>query len=317
MSKPFFATLGILAIGIASYATTYMRLETNDGRISKVDVDNVSQIDFVEENLAPGELSPEIEAKLETKTYTFRGVSFKMIYVKGGSLNMGAQPSDNTLDGYDSKATWAESPVHKVTLSSYAIGETEVTQALWNTLNISPNERLDLRSDLIADNKPIFFINQELAKDFIDLLNVKMHNDKTLDPDLQFALPTEAQWEYAARGGVNSKGYYYSGSNVLSEVGEKGPDFSPVKSFMPNELGIYDMTGNACELTLDYWSSEGYITTTELNPINEVEDEFVVFRGGMLGAALETDFRLTSRLNIPKTSSPYFMSFRMVLVPIK
>ena len=146
MSKPFFATLGILAIGIASYATTYMRLETNDGRISKVDVDNVSQIDFVEETLAPGELSPEIEAKLETKTYTFRGVSFKMIYVKGGSLNMGAQPSDNTLDGYDSKATWAESPVHKVTLSSYAIGETEVTQALWNTLNISPNERLDLRS---------------------------------------------------------------------------------------------------------------------------------------------------------------------------
>ena len=120
--------------------------------------------------LAPGELSAEMEAKLATKTYTYGGVTFKMIYVKGGTFKMGAQPGDNTLDGYDSKATWAESPVHKVTLSSYAIGETEVTQALWNTLNISPNERLDLRSDLIADNKPIFFINQEIAKDFIEFI---------------------------------------------------------------------------------------------------------------------------------------------------
>ena len=240
-----------------------------------------------------------------------------MIYVQGGTFKMGAQPSDNTKDGYDSHASWSESPVHEVTLTSYAIGETEVTQELWNTLSVKPNEKLELRSDLIADNNPIFFMTQKTAKDFIDLLNSRMHRAGTLDPSLEFALPTEAQWEYAARGGVNSKNYYYSGSNSLADVAEKGPDFSPVKSFMPNELGIYDMTGNASELTLDYWSEDGYITTSEIDPVNKVVDDFVTFRGGLLGAPTETDFRVTNRMKIPMQGSPYFMSFRMVLVAVK
>lgn len=268
-------------------------------------------------SLEPGKLDPVVEAKLATKTYTYEGVSFKMIYVQGGTFKMGAQPSDNTKDGYDSHASWSESPVHDVTLTSYAIGETEVTQELWNTLSVKPNEDLELRSDLIADDKPIYFMTQKNAKDFIDLLNTRMHRAGTLDPSLQFDLPTEAQWEYAARGGVNSKKYYYSGSNSLADVAEKGPDFSAVKSFMPNELGIYDMTGNASELTLDYWSEDGYITTSEIDPVNDVVDDFVTFRGGLLGSAKDTDFRLTNRMKIPVHNSPYFMSFRMVLVPVK
>lgn len=268
-------------------------------------------------SLEPGKLDPSVEAKLATKTYTYEGVSFKMIYVQGGTFKMGAQPNDNTKDGYDSHASMSETPVHEVTLTSYAIGETEVTQELWNTLSVKSEEALELRPDLIADNNPIFFMTQKTAMDFIELLNSRMHHAGTLDPSLEFALPTEAQWEFAARGGVNSKHYYYSGSNSLEEVAEKGQIFSPVKSFMPNELGIYDMTGNASELTQDYWSEDGYITTSKIDPVNKVVDDFVTFRGGMLGSGTDTDFRLTSRMKIPVNSSPYFMSFRMVLVAVK
>ena len=313
MGKKLFFVLGTMFLSSLFFASCKEEETEDEQSVAENDKKTSDKTDSLE----PGKLEPSVEAKLATKTYTYEGVSFKMIYVQGGTFKMGAQPSDNTKDGYDSHASWSESPVHEVTLTSYAIGETEVTQELWNTLSVKPNEKLKLRSDLIADNNPIFFMTQKTAKDFIDLLNSRMHRAGTLDPSLEFALPTEAQWEYAARGGVNSKNYYYSGSNSLADVAEKGPDFSPVKSFMPNELGIYDMTGNASELTLDYWSEDGYITTSEIDPVNKVVDDFVTFRGGLLGAPTETDFRVTNRMKIPMQGSPYFMSFRMVLVAVK
>lgn len=313
MGKKLFFVLGTMFLSSLFFASCKEEETEDEQPVAENDKKTSDKTDSLE----PGKLEPSVEAKLATKTYTYEGVSFKMIYVQGGTFKMGAQPSDNTKDGYDSHASWSESPVHEVTLTSYAIGETEVTQELWNTLSVKPNEKLELRSDLIADNNPIFFMTQKTAKDFIDLLNSRMHRAGTLDPSLEFALPTEAQWEYAARGGVNSKNYYYSGSNSLADVAEKGPDFSPVKSFMPNELGIYDMTGNASELTLDYWSEDGYITTSEIDPVNKVVDDFVTFRGGLLGAPTETDFRVTNRMKIPMQGSPYFMSFRMVLVAVK
>ena len=313
MGKKLFFVLGTMFLSSLFFASCKEEETEDEQSVAENDKKTSDKTDSLE----PGKLEPSVEAKLATKTYTYEGVSFKMIYVQGGTFKMGAQPSDNPKDGYDSHASWSESPVHEVTLTSYAIGETEVTQELWNTLSVKPNEKLELRSDLIADNNPIFFMTQKTAKDFIDLLNSRMHRAGTLDPSLEFALPTEAQWEYAARGGVNSKNYYYSGSNSLADVAEKGPDFSPVKSFMPNELGIYDMTGNASELTLDYWSEDGYITTSEIDPVNKVVDDFVTFRGGLLGAPTETDFRVTNRMKIPMQGSPYFMSFRMVLVAVK
>lgn len=313
MKKSLFFVLGTLFLSSMFFASC----KGEDNEDENPVADNQEKKEDDSHSLDPGKLDPAVEAKLATKTYTYEGVSFKMIYVQGGTFKMGAQPSDNTKDGYDSHASWSESPVHDVTLTSYAIGETEVTQELWNTLSVKPNEDLELRSDLMADDKPIYFMTQKNAMDFIDLLNTRMHRAGTLDPGLQFALPTEAQWEYAARGGVNSKKYYYSGSNSLKEVAETGPDFSPVKSFMPNELGIYDMTGNASELTRDYWSEDGYITTSEIDPVNEVVDDFVTFRGGLLGSSIETNFRLTNRMKIPVNNSPYFMSFRMVLVAVK
>lgn len=267
--------------------------------------------------LAPGELSAEMEAKLATKTYTYGGVSFKMIYVKGGTFKMGAQPGDNTLDGYDSNASWSESPVHSVTLSSYAIGETEVTQELWNTMGLGTQVSLSTFPEAIGDQKPIFFITQNAMYDFIDLLNTKMHRSGDLDSSLMFDLPSEAQWEYAAKGGVKSKGYYYSGSNTLSEVAETGDVFSNVKFYMANELGLYDMTGNAGETCKDYWSTDGYYTDVTLNPVNTIVDDRVVCRGGFIKDGEDKNYRITRRIGVRPDAGSFFQSFRLVLVPVE
>lgn len=187
----------------------------------------------------------------DIETFTVNGVGFNMIQVNGGSYLMGSNdaPSD-------------EKPVHNENVSSFKIGETEVTQALWkavmgsNPSNFTGN-----------DERPVEFVSWNACQTFINKLN-----DLT---GKQFRLPTEAEWEYAARGGNQSKNYTYSGSNNIDDVAwyseNSGGQTHPVKQKQPNELGIYDMSGNVLEWTSD-WYSEDYSS-----PRNSSDR---VFRGG-------------------------------------
>ena len=192
------------------------------------------------------------------KVYTVNGVSFKMIAVKGGTFQMG-----NDV-GYE----W-EKPVHQVTLSDYYIGETEVTQELWSAvMGSNPSE--------FPGNmqRPVEMVSWNDCQTFISRLNELTGET--------FRLPTEAQWEYAARGGYKSKGYTYSGSNAIDDVAwcgyNSGEMTHPVKTKAPNELGIYDMSGNVWEWCSDWYGD--YSSAAQTDPTGPATGYYRVGRGG-------------------------------------
>ena len=194
----------------------------------------------------------------EDKVYTVNGVSFKMIAVKGGTFQMGSD------DGYE----W-EKPVHQVTLSDYYIGETEVTQELWNAV-------MGSNPSYFTGNmqRPVEMVSWNDCQTFISKLNQLTGG--------RFLLPTEAQWEYAARGGNKSKGYTYSGSDAEDDVAwywyNSDRMTHPVKTKAPNELGIYDMSGNVWEWCSD-WSGS-YSSAAQTDPTGPATGSNRVVRGG-------------------------------------
>lgn len=193
------------------------------------------------------------------KECTVYGVTFRMVQVKGGTFTMGATneqltPNDN------------EKPAHTVTLSDFYISETEVTQELWEAvMGTNP-------SDFTGNYQcPVENVSWNDCHDFLEKLNELT--------GMNFELPTEAQWEYAARGGALSKGYRYSGSDIVGEVAwYKGNSSKtqPVKSKKPNELGLYDMSGNVEEWCQDGYSE--YSSSPQTNPIGSGYSK--IARGG-------------------------------------
>ena len=176
-----------------------------------------------------------------------KGISFNMVRVEGGTFDMGATPEQvNPEDD--------EKPVHQVTLSSYYIGETEVTQALWQAV-MGKNP-----SKFKGDNLPIEYVSWDDCQKFIKKLNKITHRN--------FRLPTEAEWEFAARGGNRSRHTQYSGSDHPDEVAWYDDNSSskthPVKTKKANELGIYDMSGNVWEWCQDKYDK--YDSTPQNNP---------------------------------------------------
>ena len=175
-----------------------------------------------------------VPSQKNVEAFTVKGVTFEMVRVDGGSFMMG---SDN---GYKD-----EEPVHSETVSTFYIGKTEVTQALWMAV-MGSNP-----SFYKGQNLPVEKVSWNDCQEFIDRLNRITGRN--------FRLPTEAEWEYAARGGNRSRGYEYSGSNNIESVGwyedNSGDSTHPVGSKLNNELGLYDMSGNVREWTSDLWSS--------------------------------------------------------------
>ena len=193
------------------------------------------------------------------------GISIDMVRVKAGTFTMGATPEmENPLDD--------EKPAHQVTLTNdYYIGKYEVTQALWKAvMGNNPSE-------FKGDNLPVENVSWNDCQKFISKLN--LITGKT------FRLPTEAEWEYAARGGKKSRGYQYSGSNNLSDVAwykdNSGSKTHAVGIKQSNELGIYDMTGNVWEWCQD-WKGE-YSSSSQTNPTGANSGSFRVRRGGSWG----------------------------------
>lgn len=205
-------------------------------------------------------------------TITVKGVSFNMIRVQGGTFTMGCT-SEQGSDCYGD-----EKPSHTVTLSTYYIGETEVTQELWKAV-MGDNPSYFKSGSL---KRPVEQVSWEDCQTFIRKLN-ELTGKK-------FRLPTEAEWEFAARGGVKSAGYKYSGSNDINAVawydvnaydkGKSSPDYGThvVKTKKPNELGIYDMSGNVWEWCSDWYGD--YTSATQTNPQGAPSGSSRVGRGG-------------------------------------
>ncbi len=226
---------------------------------------------------------------------TANGVSFNMISVEGGIFQMGATTEQDS-DAYDDEA-----PIHNVTLSDYYIGETEVTQELWTAV-------MGNNPSCFAGNsqRPVEYVSWDDCQEFITKLNQLTGK--------RFRLPTEAEWEYAARGGNKSQAYKYSGSNAIEEVAwymdNSGDATHDVKSKSPNELGIYDMNGNVWEWCQDWYGD--YTSDSQVNPQGPTNASYRVLRGGgWINRARQC--RATYRNYQKSTSSFYYTGLRIAI----
>ncbi len=230
----------------------------------------------------------------KTLSFTVNGVTFEMVYVEGGTFTMGAT-AEQGEDAFDN-----EKPAHKVTLDDYAIGKFEVTQALWTAVMGNNPSRFK------GDNRPTECVSWDDCQTFVKKLNGLTGK--------KFRLPTEAEWEYAARGGKKSKGYKYSGSNNIDEVAwyysNSGSQTHPVGTKKPNELGIYDMNGNVLEWCNDWYGD--YSPTAANNPVGPSSGSYRVRRGGGWG-----DYAWYCRVSIRYWNYPgnrgIGIGFRLVL----
>ena len=205
--------------------------------------------------------------------FTVNGVTFTMVLVEGGTFMMGATAEQTGADDW-------EKPAHRVTLSDYYIGQTEVTQALWEAVmgETPASDGFQWEPEFgLGDNYPAYFISYDDVLSFISKLNSLTGRT--------FRMPTEAEWEYAARGGNKSKGYLYSGGNTLDNVGwyddNSDKTTHPVAQKAANELGLYDMSGNVCEWCSD-WDGT-YSSSSQTNPKGPSTGSGRVVRGGSWG----------------------------------
>lgn len=238
---------------------------------------------------------PKEDNKQSRRTVTVGKVSFTMVHVEGGTFMMGAT-SEQGSDANDD-----ENPAHQVTLSPYFIGETEVTQSLWEeVMGRNPS------SNFKVAKRPVENVSWDDCQDFIRKLNQKT--------GLNFSLPTEAEWEFAARGGNKSQGYKYIGSNTLDEVAWYSNNSEGisrnVKSKKANELGLYDMSGNVWEWCQDWYSN--YVSSSQTNPTGPSSGSLRVARGGSWHSS-SGDCRVSNRDNDTPDRRISNLGLRLVL----
>lgn len=221
------------------------------------------------------------------------GIFFKMRFVKGSSFMMGASDVDE-------EANDNEKPTHKVGLDNYYIGETLVTQALWEAvMGDNPSETKN-------DDLPVDGVSWYDCQEFIEQINsiTGMH----------FSLPTEAQWEFAARGGQKSRDFLYSGSNDIDEVAwyfDESPSYK-LANKKANELGLYDMSGILWEWCKDFYDDNYYSISQNLNPQGSDVGSDRVLRGGCW-CSMPYECRVTYRAFSTPDYSGSVTGLRLVL----
>ena len=304
MRKSIIVTIAALLIsGAAQLSAQGIVVYKTDGTKVYFPAEEVEKIGTYDYGEDP---QPEPEpGTAEAKTYTANGVSFTMIGVEGGTFQMGAT-SEQGSDAYDS-----EKPAHQVTVSSFSIGQTEVTQALWYAVMgqkpTTDGSRWSFTYGL-GDNWPAYYVSWNDCQEFITKLNQITGQ--------QFRLPTEAEWEFAARGGTKSKGYKYSGSNTIGDVAWYTANSSSktheVATKQANELGIYDMSGNVWEWCSDWYDDSYYSSSPATNPTGPTSGPFRVYRGGSRSYTA-WDCRVANRnMNLP-TRTYNDLGFRLAL----
>ncbi len=271
--------------------------------------------------------------------FTIGSISFKMVFVKGGTFVMGCT-SEQGEDCEDN-----ERPTHNVTVGNFWMGETEVTVAMFRTFVLETGYRTDAEKEGWAwrwmmvdgkwkwnkvnglnwmyddqgnarnrseDNHPVLYVSWNDAVEFCKWLSRKT--------GMTFRLPTEAEWEYAARGGNKCRGYIYSGGNNINNLAWYGNKISgttangrthQVATLLPNELGLYDMSGNVCEWCADWYGSYG--SSSQTNPRGPASGSSRVMRGGSW-SGLASGCRAAHRSSSSPGARRYDGGFRLALV---
>lgn len=212
-------------------------------------------------------------------TFSVNGVTFKMVFVEGGTFQMGCTSEQgNCRDD--------EKPVHWVTLRDFYVGEFEVTQELWQAVmgtsiyqeKNKGNTKWPLHG--VGPHYPMYYVTDYESEEFCSRLNHLLQAELPLG--YKVALPSEAQWEYAARGGNKSKSFTYAGSNYISDVAyyenNSNKSLHEVGFKAPNELGLYDMSGNVWEMCVD-WKGD-YESTSSQDPRGPFSGDYRTMRGG-------------------------------------
>ncbi|MDR0604460.1 MAG: formylglycine-generating enzyme family protein [Bacteroidales bacterium] len=211
----------------------------------------------------------------------------EMVYVQGGTFNMGSNDGNSN-----------EQPVHQVTLSSYYISKYEITQAQWKAV-MGNNP-----SYFKGDNLPVEQVSWDDVQEFISRLNAATGE--------QYRLPTEAEWEYAARGGQQSNRYSYSGSNNVNDVAWYSSNSDnkthAVGTKQANELGIYDMSGNVWEWCYDWYGT--YSASAQHDPMGASSGSYRVRRGGSWFSNA-ADCRVSFRSYASPGLRYYYLGFRV------
>ena len=247
--------------------------------------------------------------------FSVNGVKFEMIFVEGGIFTMGCTAEQGGM------CPDKEMPVHQVSLSSFYMGKYEVTQELWyavmGTSIHQQREKSDYAFELsgTGNEYPVYYINYHDCEEFCGKLNKLLGNQ--LPDGYKFGIPTEAQWEYAARGGKHSKNYKFSGSDYSGEVAWYSGNSNgthEVGTKDKNELGIYDMSGNVWEWCYDWYSDSYYSNSSSDNPKGAGSGSFRVLRGGSC-IDYEQDCRVSDRhYDFPDFRGRCY-GFRLALVP--
>ena len=229
------------------------------------------------------------------ETITIKGVEFKMVKVEGGTFQMGATSEQGKYFLDDRK------PVHSVTLSDYYIGQTEVTQELWAAVMGSNPSYFKGN-----DQRPVENVSWNDCQEFIEKLNRLTEKN--------FRLPTEAEWEYAARGGNKSRGDKYSGSNDAKVVAwygnNSGSETHPVAQKQSNELGLYDMSGNVLEWCQDWYGK--YKSNSQTNPTGSSTGKSRVLRGGSW-SGIAWNVRVSDRNHLTPDNRGIICGLRLAL----
>jgi formylglycine-generating enzyme len=226
--------------------------------------------------------------------------NLEMVYVEGGIFEMGYKKG---RDGEDNDYMKCSKPLHQLRLDSFYVGKFTVTQEQYYAV-MSKDSNSKFRGDKLPEENISWIETQEFMKKL---------NEKT---GKNFRLPTEAEWEYAARGGNQGKGFMYAGSNDIKEVawygGNSGGKTHDVGLKMPNELGIYDMTGNVWEWCEDYYDEKFYEKSAGANLMNKNETGDCVIRGGCWRST-SVICRIADRHNYSPTAQYSYLGFRLVL----
>ena len=292
----------LFAVLAASLLATVAMAQVNPCDVNYDNKVNTADVVAIYTNIIDG--TTPTKPVMERKTFTYGGVKFYFEPVEGGTFMMGATaeqmdyPKDN------------EYPVHEVTVSDFYMARTELTQAQWKA--VASSDPFTFK----GDNLPVETVSFNEALFYCLMLNAALKDQ--LPEGMIFRLPTEAEWEYAARGGKKRTNYLYSGKYQKGTTpddymwynvnGSKRTHYVGFK--LPNELGLYDMSGNVAEWCWDYYG--GYGSDAQTDPTGPASGDMRVSRGGTFGSSDEW-CRTSLRVGIEPTGKDDDIGFRLVL----